>query len=294
MEALLPESEVVQHTPPHNVPAYPTLKESWAVLVWFLLVSLVVGVPLYLLFQQLLSTQKQLTTILLSVATETALIFFLLWKAGSRRPKLQLRGHEIPWLYVVLPVLVIAQLLVLSPIHYLHLPDWVKANIARMMERPLLGFIMLCVVAPVLEEIIFRGVLLTGLLRNYRPWVAIGQTALLFGLIHMNPLQIVGAGLLGLSLGWLYYRTRSLLLCMVMHALNNFMAFWSMLSNKLPDEQAPHESFNSVALYGAMWLGAALVVAYILWRVQQATTPVTRAEAVPNAEEHRTILSPEA
>jgi membrane protease YdiL (CAAX protease family) len=159
MEALLPEAEVVTIAPPRHVSAYPTLKESWAVLGWFLLVSLVVGVPLYLLFKELLPTQKQLATILISVATETALIFFLLWKVGSRRPTLQLRGHELPWLYIVLPVLVIAQLIVLSPIQYLHLPNWAESNIQQLMERPVLAFFMLCVVAPVLEETIFRGVL---------------------------------------------------------------------------------------------------------------------------------------
>ncbi|WP_167855199.1 CPBP family intramembrane glutamic endopeptidase [Hymenobacter wooponensis] len=212
---------------------------------------------------------------LLSVATETALIIFLLWKAGPRRTKLQLLGYEMPWLYVVLPVLVIAQLIVLSPIHYLHLPNWVEANIQRLMEQPVLGFLMLCVVAPVLEEVLFRGVLLTGLLRNYRPWVAIGQSALLFGLIHMNPQQIVGAGLLGLSLGWLYYRTRSLRLCMAMHAFNNFVAFCAMLSKKVPDAQAPHETFASGPMYALVWLGAALLVGYILWRVQQATVSVS-------------------
>jgi membrane protease YdiL (CAAX protease family) len=273
MEALVSESEVVPNTPSHRISAYPTLKESWAVLWWFLLVSLAVGAPLYMLLQKLLPAQKQLTTVLISIATETALIFFLLWKAGPRRPKLQLRGQEIPWLYVVMPVLVIAQLLVLSPIHYLHLPNWVEANIQRLMEQPVVGFMMLCVVAPVLEETLFRGVLLTGLLRNYRPWVAIGQTALLFGLIHMNPVQIVGAGLLGLSLGWIYYRTRSLYLCMAMHALNNFMAFCSMLSKKLPNDQAPHESFNSVPMYALLWLAGALLVSFIFWRIQQATTP---------------------
>jgi hypothetical protein len=59
-----------------------------------------------------------------------------------------------------------------------------------------------------------------------------------------------------------------------MHALNNFMAFWSMLSKKLPDDQAPHESFNSVPMYALAWVGGGLLVGYIMWRVQQATAPL--------------------
>ena len=121
------------------------------------------------------------------------------------------------------------------------------------------------VVAPVLEELLFRGVVLGGLLRNQRPWVAIGQSALLFGLIHFNPAQSVSAAGLGLLLGWLYYRTRSLGLCIVLHAINNGIGFaamhWAPASWQHVDTL--RELYPSAAYYaGAVFLSAAVLAAY--------------------------------
>jgi hypothetical protein len=111
---------------------------------------------------------------------------------------------------------------------------------------------------------LFRGILLNGLLRNYSPAVAIGQSALLFGVFHFNPAQSLNAALMGLLLGWLYYQTRSLGMCIGLHALNNLVAFSTMTSRRL--ESAPEVS----QLMGGVWYGVVLVVAAlalggILW-----------------------------
>lgn len=59
--------------------------------------------------------------------------------------------------------------------------------------------------APVLEEIVFRGIMLDGFPKRYSPTKATLWSALFFGLIHLNPVQSVGAFMLGISLGWLHY-----------------------------------------------------------------------------------------
>ena len=46
----------------------------------------------------------------------------------------------------------------------------------------------------------------------------------------MNPAQVVFASLAGMLLGWLYWRTRSLIPCMVVHVLNNSFSVWSSLA----------------------------------------------------------------
>ncbi|MBP5663640.1 MAG: CPBP family intramembrane metalloprotease [Bacteroidales bacterium] len=57
-----------------------------------------------------------------------------------------------------------------------------------------------------------------------RPWVGIVISALIFGLIHMNPVQMVYGSLYGLLLGWLFWRTGSLLPGIVIHIANNTVA----------------------------------------------------------------------
>ncbi len=83
------------------------------------------------------------------------------------------------------------------------------------------GPVLAIVIAPLTEEIVFRGLILRGLLGRWKPAAAIATSAVLFAVMHFNPAQTPVALILGVALGWVYYRTRSLGLCMLGHALNN-------------------------------------------------------------------------
>ena len=79
--------------------------------------------------------------------------------------------------------------------------------------------------APIIEEIIFRGIIQKGLLNKVvKPWKAILISAFFFGLVHGNPWQFIGAVLLGSVLGLVYYKTKSLLLPILLHAFNNLVS----------------------------------------------------------------------
>ena len=78
--------------------------------------------------------------------------------------------------------------------------------------------------APVLEEMLFRGVLLRGFLQHYPPGAAIGLSALVFAVFHFTLSQLPVALLFGLFAGWLYWRTRSLWPCILAHVLFNSTA----------------------------------------------------------------------
>lgn len=83
-------------------------------------------------------------------------------------------------------------------------------------------FLLAVLMAPVFEEIVFRGIIQKGLVnKGINPKKAIWITAVLFGLVHMNPWQFVGATLLGYVLGLVYHKTNSLLLVILLHAFNN-------------------------------------------------------------------------
>lgn len=76
-------------------------------------------------------------------------------------------------------------------------------------------------IAPIAEEIIYRGIVLKGLLTRYSPQKAILISALIFGLIHGHPLQIWGAFIVGVILGWVYYHTKSIGTTILLHSLIN-------------------------------------------------------------------------
>ena len=91
------------------------------------------------------------------------------------------------------------------------------------------GAFTVSVLAPLLEEAMFRGAMQGYMMRRFNPWVGIVVAALVFGVFHMNPVQIMYATLLGIVFGWIYYRTRSLMSVIVGHVLNNSMATAVML-----------------------------------------------------------------
>lgn len=261
--------------------AYPTIKQSWGVIGWYLLLTLVVGMPIYALLLYVLHVPKVITASLVTIVLSGTLFFLLLRKASSKEAfNLLFTGQELLWLYILLPVLVLANLIVLSLLKFLYLPDITETSFRELARQPFLAFFMLCVVAPVLEELTFRGIILKGLLRNYSPWKAIGQSALLFGLIHMNPAQIAAAGFIGLLLGWLYYRTRSLWLCIAAHALNNLVALLGATNSSLRDIETAKQLFGSNAGYGLALVISALIMGFILWRIQQTTTPIKEEQAI--------------
>ena len=97
------------------------------------------------------------------------------------------------------------------------------SDLMEQMTKDGATMILLAVImAPVFEEIVFRGIIQKGLInKGVAPMKAILFSSLIFGLVHGNPWQLVGAVLLGCVLGLVYYKTKSLLLPILLHAFNN-------------------------------------------------------------------------
>jgi len=95
----------------------------------------------------------------------------------------------------------------------------------HLMSSGLVTLITICLVAPFVEEMLFRGIILRGFLKYYSPQVSIFLSAMLFGVVHMNIYQIPTAFLLGCFFGWLFYRSKSLWPCIMGHALFNLGVF---------------------------------------------------------------------
>lgn len=90
-----------------------------------------------------------------------------------------------------------------------------------------LQFIALCLVPAVTEELLFRGAL-QGLLRPCGSAAAIFGPALLFGLLHLDLAQGLTAFVCGVFLGWLTERSGSILPGMLLHFINNCLAFFTL------------------------------------------------------------------
>lgn len=115
------------------------------------------------------------------------------------------------------------------------LPDNMEAVFKTMMHHPA-GIISIVVMAPIAEELLFRGAIQGHLLRKWKkPAAAITVSSLVFGVIHGNPAQIPFAFVLGLALGWMYYRSGSLIPGILMHFINNGTSVILFLYSDTPD-----------------------------------------------------------
>ena len=100
-------------------------------------------------------------------------------------------------------------------------PEPEVAERAIAMLDPILVVVAIVILAPIAEEVFFRGVVFNAFLREGgRRWAFIGSAAL-FSLIHLSLVSLVPIFLLGLALAWVYDRTGNLLAPIAMHATVN-------------------------------------------------------------------------
>jgi membrane protease YdiL (CAAX protease family) len=119
---------------------------------------------------------------------------------------------------------------IISPIvNSLPMPEFMqKIFLEFANQNGVFSFIAIVIAAPIIEELIFRGIILNGLLQRYSPVKSIILSSILFGIVHLNPWQFVSALIIGVFSGWVYYRTRKLSLSILIHLVNNLVAFVGM------------------------------------------------------------------
>lgn len=102
-----------------------------------------------------------------------------------------------------------------------------QALFAEMLASNGLTVLFGCIIAPFLEEMLFRGIILRSFLRQYSRTASILGSATLFAFAHLNVYQLVTAFAVGIVAGWLYERTRSLWPCILLHAGYNAFVIYS-------------------------------------------------------------------
>ena len=148
-------------------------------------------------------------------------------------------------------------------------------------QNPLSAAFALVMVAPFTEEPICRRWVLGSLLPSWKPWKAIAVSGVVFGLMHMNPWQFFYASVLGFILGWVYWRTRSVWLCVFLHALNNGISW--LLSYCQPEIPGFTGSYGDAARFQPWWLDTTGALVFVLgaWLLQKQTPVPPRVVAVP-------------
>lgn len=184
-------------------------------------------------------------------------------------------GRLPAWAFLLLSVLALLALsVVIEPTtSFIPMPDSIKAIFEKaFMDSALWDMILsTCILAPLLEEFVCRGMMLRGMLERMSPWKAIVWSAVLFAVMHMNPWQSIPAFLIGLLLGWVYWKTRCIWATIFLHCVNNSLS--TVISRVWPDlpVDAGLKDILPSETYWIVYAISAVLLATILFILHEKT-----------------------
>lgn len=217
---------------------YPTILQAIHLIILYIFIQTVVDFPLAMIdyFKDTEYLYHPIKKIVLGVGST---LFILVY--GFKKSKAPL--FEVFPVKFFNPLLLIFLVTFLWATHnlleipsellnkYLPAPAWFWEMFNKIFEGDfgwLGAFMKVAVVAPIVEELIFRGLILQGFRKNYNGFTAVVMSALLFALFHLNPWQFPATFVLGLLLGWIVLRTNSIILAILGHSINNFLVLLSI------------------------------------------------------------------
>lgn len=124
-------------------------------------------------------------------------------------------------------VLVLITSVVVEPLINIFPSEYLE-NLSAGIGRGGWAMLSTIVMAPLLEEMLFRGVIQQSFTQRYGGIGGVLTAAAVFGLIHIIPQQVVNAFFVGIILGYIYIKTGSLIPVIIIHALNNAIAYAQM------------------------------------------------------------------
>lgn len=250
---------------------YPNWIDAVLLLAAFFALAMVSG-ALFGRLQGLWGLSTGLTTCLSYAGQFVTLLALSLWwrswRTGGEQRGLSFAPGSLNFTQVLWATVVIsASGVVVEPLLDL-LPEEFLDALSSLMGHG--GWMMFTAVllAPFFEEALFRGVVQDSLTRRYGPLRGIVLASALFGIVHLIPQQALNAFLVGLVLGYVYWSSGSLTAVVLIHLLNNAIAYftWLLSGEKivstrelLPGDTAYHILYGVSALivagaFAAMFL----------------------------------------
>ena len=148
--------------------------------------------------------------------------------------------------------------------NFMNLPDYMEQDFVDLAHNPI-GILVLCIIAPIAEEYLIRGLMMRKMLRwNISPWYAIIASSIMFGLIHLNPAQIPGPIILGIVMAWMCYRTKSLIPGIIIHITNNTLC-------RIPEECYDTYIASTPMIEGGLSLVSIAIVILSIWLFNKKT-----------------------
>lgn len=160
--------------------------------------------------------------------------------------------------------MMIAAGVIIEPLLML-LPERYLEPLKDMMNMGWWAMLTMIVLAPVLEEILFRGILQESITYKYGSVRGIIIASAVFAAMHTIPQQVINAFFIGMILGYIYYLTQSIITVIILHGLNNVMAFLIGLFNK--DAFTTRALITNDAVYWVIYILCVVIVVVSALRI---------------------------
>lgn len=212
---------------------YPTWVDLMAIIGVLIVASGVCGVIMMLLTSTG-TASKEFSLFICYVVQFGAVIAFALWqkwRRGGERPLINLsfKGAN-PAIILWGVILTVAMTLLVEPIVNLF-PDMYLEKLNDMIGTGGWAMLTTIVCAPILEEILFRGIIQNSITQRLGSFRGVIITSAIFGAIHVIPPQAINAFFVSLVIGYIYVKSGSLIAVIAIHAINNAIAYIGMVVN---------------------------------------------------------------
>lgn len=208
---------------------YPNVGQSWGI-VGIAILSMLIFSPGYVILQTVLGKEISFLVYYLLAMGIPFIIAHTIKNKRTGNIKYDFNPSSMKIILLVSIATIAIQAGVILPIlNQLPMPEFMKKAFLELAnQNGVFSFITIVIAAPIIEELIFKGIILNGLLQRYSPSNSIIISSVLFGIVHLNPWQFISALVIGVFSGWVYYRTRKLMLPIIIHFVNNLLAFIEM------------------------------------------------------------------
>ena len=211
-------------------------------------------------------------------------IIFSIWlfmRRGYKNvlPKLSISAINAPFVLYGCILLILSGI-VLEPVLSIFPEEWLM-ELNQHIGTGGWAILTTVAMAPILEEILFRGVIQGSAMSRYGAMRAIIISSAAFALIHIMPQQVIYAFVAGLILGYIYWKTQSILSVIIIHAFNNGTAFIqkSIFGDEISN-QTIRELIKNDTLY---WISYSIITILFITALIMLLQQTSKADKINQA-----------
>jgi membrane protease YdiL (CAAX protease family) len=254
---------------------YPTIKNS--ILLCLLFLGIQIGLSLLIGVFQIIFRLSDVSLVIGVLTALTSIISFGIvlligFKKTKRKFNEVFKFNKVSvFLWVAIIVFMTGFAIVTSETdnllnYILPMPEIFRNVFETLMAKQIfiISIIAIGIIPALAEELFFRGLILDGLKSNYSKRKAILISALLFGIIHLNPWQFYGGFIIGLISAWICIETNSILLSIYIHFFNNVLYTITVRYRELIPIKGFNNNFTTPVDFQPLWFDLSGLVILII------------------------------